>query len=117
MRGLTSAGCLLQTEEAKHPLVAVVEVTVQLGEKDYKLFETVFKRDLFFISMIQLNAWLCFWICSLLNTIKHCLLKQNPATLDSFILYKENKPFSGQHIGGGEKKNVYGVFSKQVIPE
>jgi hypothetical protein len=35
---LTTAGCLLKIEDAKHPLVAVVEVTVQLQEKAYKLF-------------------------------------------------------------------------------
>jgi hypothetical protein len=28
----------LKIEDAKHPLVAVVEVTVQLQEKAYKLF-------------------------------------------------------------------------------
>lgn len=42
MCDLTTAGCLLWTEEAKHPLVVVVEVAIQLGQKDYKLFETVF---------------------------------------------------------------------------
>lgn len=42
MCDLTTAGCLLWIEEAKHPLVVVVEVAIQLGEKDYKLFETVF---------------------------------------------------------------------------
>lgn len=38
---LTTAGCLLQTEEVKHPLVAVVEVTIQLQEKAYKLWDSI----------------------------------------------------------------------------
>lgn len=32
MCDLTTAGCLLRTEEAKHPLVVVVEVAIQLRE-------------------------------------------------------------------------------------
>lgn len=46
MCGWTAAGCLLQTEEAKHPLVVVVDITIHFQEKDYMLFETVLKKEL-----------------------------------------------------------------------
>lgn len=64
------------------------------------LRQYLFKRSLFFISMIQWNSRLYFCIHSVVCWIQWnlCLLKTNSLKLDSVIVYKKSKAFSGQYI-------------------
>lgn len=98
MCDLTTTDCLLRTEEAKHPLVVVVEVAIPLREGLQTSWDSIYLKgvcSLFLWYNETLGYISVFIVCWIQWNL--CLLKTNSLKLDSFILYKKSKAFSGQY--------------------